>query len=72
LAGLKAPEQRHQAKQNKTNKQTNMSLKGKTAVILAGTGNVGAAAAYGFLQEGAKVIITGRSQQKIGACIIRV
>jgi hypothetical protein len=37
-------------------------LDGKTCVVLGGTGNVGAGVAYAYAQEGATVVITGRSQ----------
>ncbi|MCH9687596.1 MAG: SDR family oxidoreductase [Deltaproteobacteria bacterium] len=41
------------------------ALENKTAVILGGTSGMGLAAAKRFLAEGAKVIITGRKQEKI-------
>lgn len=40
-------------------------LEGKTALILGGTSGMGLAAAKRFLDEGAKVILTGRKQEKI-------
>ncbi len=44
-----------------------MRLKGKTALILGGTSGMGLAAARRFMSEGAKVILTGRKQEKIDA-----
>jgi len=40
-------------------------LSGKTALILGGTGGMGLAAAKAFLKSGAKVIITGRDENRI-------
>ena len=42
-------------------------LEGKTALILGGTSGMGLAAARRFLSEGAKVVVTGRKQEKIDA-----
>lgn len=43
------------------------ALQDKTAVILGGTSGMGLASAKRFLAEGARVIITGRKQEKIDA-----
>ena len=43
----------------------NAKLSGKTALILGGTGGMGLAAAKSFLKAGAKVIITGRDENRI-------
>ena len=40
-------------------------LQGKTALILGGTSGMGLASAKEFLAEGARVILTGRKQEKI-------
>lgn len=46
-----------------------LGLKNKVAVIMGGTSGVGLKAAEMFLQEGAKVAICGRDQQRMeGAC----
>ena len=42
-----------------------MELKGKTILITGGTAGIGLEAAKQFLSNGAKVIITGRNQQKL-------
>jgi len=42
-----------------------MDIKGKTILITGGSAGLGLEAAKQFLQAGAKVIITGRSQQKL-------
>lgn len=42
----------------------NEMLKGKTALVTGGTSGIGKAIAQAFLNSGAKVIITGRSQDK--------
>ena len=44
-----------------------MQLKGKTILITGGTSGIGLEAARQFLEIGAKVIITGRNQQKLEA-----
>src|SRR6185436_15432007 len=42
-----------------------MELKGKTILITGGSAGIGLEAAKQFLSNGAKVIITGRNQQKL-------
>lgn len=44
-----------------------MELKGKTILITGGTAGIGLEATKQFLANGAKVIITGRSQEKLDA-----
>jgi len=44
-----------------------MELKGKTILITGGTAGIGLEAAKQFLSNGAKVIITGRNQEKLDA-----
>lgn len=44
-----------------------MELKGKTILITGGTAGIGLEAAKQFLANGAKVIITGRNQEKLDA-----
>lgn len=44
-------------------------LAGKTAVITGGTTGIGFATATEFVEQGAKVLITGRSQDKIDAAL---
>jgi len=39
-------------------------LQGKVAVITGSTGGIGRAGAIGFAQEGAKVVVSGRSRQR--------
>jgi len=40
-------------------------LSGKVAIVTCGTSGIGAAVTKGFIEEGAKVCIIGRSQQKL-------
>ena len=42
-----------------------MELKGKTILITGGTAGIGSEATKQFLSNGAKVIITGRNQEKL-------
>ncbi len=44
-------------------------LSGKSAVITGGTTGLGLAAAKRYLEEGAQVLITGRSQEKVDAVV---
>jgi len=41
------------------------SLRGKTAVITGGNSGIGYATAQSFIEQGARVIITGRSAEKV-------
>ncbi|MCL6274561.1 glucose 1-dehydrogenase [Muricauda sp. 2012CJ35-5] len=42
-------------------------LEGKVAIVTGATSGIGLATAKKYLQEGAKVVLTGRSQQKLDA-----
>jgi uncharacterized oxidoreductase len=46
-----------------------MELKGKTILITGGAAGIGLEAVKQFLSQGAKVIITGRNQQKLDAAL---
>jgi NAD(P)-dependent dehydrogenase (short-subunit alcohol dehydrogenase family) len=43
-----------------------MRLAGKTALITGGNSGIGLATARAFIQEGARVAITGRNQETLG------
>ena len=47
-------------------------LKGKTALVTGSTGGIGFAIARQLLAEGARVIINGRSQERIDQAIARL
>ncbi|SVC06031.1 uncharacterized protein METZ01_LOCUS258885, partial [marine metagenome] len=42
-----------------------MKLKNRSAIVTGATGDIGAATAEKFLSEGAKVMLTGRSNEKL-------
>ena len=44
-------------------------LEGKTAVITGGTSGIGKAIAIAFVKSGSKVIITGRSKDRIDKAV---
>ena len=44
-------------------------LQNKTAVITGGTTGIGLASAQQFIQEGARVIITGRSEERLAQAV---
>ena len=45
------------------------SLKGQVALVIGGTSGIGRAIAAGYLDAGARVIIAGRSQDKLDAAV---
>jgi NAD(P)-dependent dehydrogenase (short-subunit alcohol dehydrogenase family) len=47
-------------------------LDGKTAIITGGTSGIGLATAARFLDEGARVFITGRRQSELDAALARL
>ena len=47
-------------------------LANKTAVITGGTTGIGSAAAELFIKEGAKVIITGRNQERLDEAVAKL
>ncbi len=46
-----------------------LRLEGKTAVITGGTTGLGLATARRYIEEGARVIVTGRTQDKVDAAV---
>ncbi|MEM1075395.1 MAG: SDR family oxidoreductase [Pseudomonadota bacterium] len=52
--------------------ERNGRLSGKKAVITGGTTGIGFASARSFLDEGAEVLITGRSQEKVDAAVAQL
>src|SRR5260370_124754 len=54
-------------------KETHMGLlDGKTAVITGGTSGIGLATAARFLDEGARIFITGRRQSELDAALAQL
>ena len=50
----------------------NQLLKGRCALITGGTSGIGFAIARAFLDAGAIVVITGRSQQRIDSALLQL
>jgi len=53
-----------QLKSRRKGEQIKLLLQGKVAVITGSTAGIGRAGAIGFAQEGAKVVVSGRSRQR--------
>lgn len=51
------------------NPGTGGRLANKTAVVTGGTTGLGLASAHRFVQEGAKILVTGRSQDRVDAAV---
>ena len=45
------------------------SLEGKNALVIGGTSGIGRAIAAGYLESGARVIVAGRDEKKLGAAL---
>ena len=46
-------------------RQTNLRLKNKTAIVTGATGGIGAATSKRYLEEGANLVMVGRSEEKL-------